>query len=301
MSRRSTSSSNSLRDRCAAILAEEAMLREGGGKSGHERQRKMGRLPARKRIGHLLDQDSPFFEVVLWAAYKMYSEWGNVPAAGCVAGIGSVVGIPCMIIANDASVKAGAFFPQTVKKLIRAQRIAFECSLPIIYLVDSAGVFLPLQDEIFPDEDDFGRIFRNNSIISAAGVPQFAAIMGNCVAGGAYLPVLCDKILMTKGSGLYLAGPSLVKAAIGQIVDAEELGGAQMHAEISGTVDFYEKNDLSCLKRLRSLVAMLPEAKSAAQPRGGALLRTAKPAKNFDSVYDLISFDGRKNYDARDL
>src|SRR5207302_1748268 len=149
----------------------------------------------------------------------MYEEWGNIVAAGTVAGIGNVSGIPCMIIANDASVKAGAFFPATVKKLLRAQRIAFECSLPIIYLVDSAGVFLPMQDEIFPDEDDFGRIFRNNSVISAAGIPQFAAIMGNCVAGGAYLPVLCDKILMTKGSGLYLAGPSLVKAAIGQIVD----------------------------------------------------------------------------------
>ena len=145
--------------------------------------------------------------------------------------------------------------------MIRAQRIAFECALPLIYLVDSAGVFLPMQDEIFPDEDDFGRIFRNNSVISAAGIPQFAAIMGNCVAGGAYLPVLCDKILMTQGSGLYLAGPSLVKAAIGQIVDAEELGGAKMHSEISGTVDFFEKDDASCLKRLRSLVALLPEAK----------------------------------------
>src|SRR5438445_8216466 len=309
MSRRSTSSSDSLRDRCAAILAEEAMLREGGGKSGHERQRKMGRLPARERIGHLLDKESSFFEVGLWAAYKMYSEWGNVPAAGCVAGIGSVVGIPCMIIANDASVKAGAFFPQTVKKLIRAQRIAFECSLPIIYLVDSSGVFLPLQDEIFPDEDDFVRIFRNNSIISAAGVPQFAAIMGNCVAGGAYLPVLCDKILMTKGSGLYLAGPSLVKSAIGHVVDAEDLGGAQMHAEISGTVDFFEKDDPSCLKRLRSLIALLPEAKSSgALPSASlrtssdrALPKASKPAKDPDTVYDLISFDGQKNYDARDL
>ena len=299
MSRRSTSSSESSRDRCAEILKEEAILREGGGKSGHERQRKMGRLPARERIGHLLDKESSFFEVGLWAAYKMYSEWGNVPAAGCVAGIGSVVGIPCMIIANDASVKAGAFFPQTVKKLIRAQRIAFECSLPIIYLVDSSGVFLPLQDEIFPDEDDFGRIFRNNSVISAAGIPQFAAIMGNCVAGGAYLPVLCDKILMTKGSGLYLAGPSLVKAAIGQIVDAEELGGAQMHAEISGTVDFFEKDDSSCLKRLRSLVALLPEAGTAKSLKIDN--KNFKPAKNPETVYDLVSRDGQKNYDARDL
>ena len=251
-------STESLRDRCRAIAKEEAILREGGGKAGHDRQHKMGRL-AGANASQLLDKDSPFFEVGLWAAYKMYEEWGTVPAAGAVAGIGNVSGVPCMIIANDATVKAGAFFPQTCKKLIRAQRIAFECALPIIYLVDSAGVFLPMQDEIFPDDDDFGRIFRNNSVISAAGVPQFAAIMGNCVAGGAYLPVLCDKILMTEGSGLYLAGPSLVKAAIGQIVDAEELGGAKMHSEISGTVDFWEKDDETCLKQLRSLVALFPK------------------------------------------
>lgn len=280
------------------------MLREGGGKAGHERQRKMGRLPVRERLSHLLDKDSSFFEIGLWAAYKMYEQWGKIPAAGVVAGIGNVAGVPCMVIANDATVKAGAFFPQTTKKVIRAQRIAFECSLPIIYLVDSAGVFLPMQDEIFPDEDDFGRIFRNNSVISAAGIPQFAAIMGNCVAGGAYLPVLCDKILMTKGSGLYLAGPSLVKAAIGQIVDAEELGGAQMHAEISGTVDFFEKDDRSCLKRVRSLMALLPEAQvpgrarpEPARPGEGA----PKPAKDPSSIYELISFDGQKNYDVRDL
>ena len=300
MSRTSTSSSSeSLRDQCAAILKEEAVLREGGGKAGHERQRKMGRLPARERIGLLLDKDAQFFEIGLWAAYKMYEQWGNVAAAGAVAGIGNVAGIPCMIIANDATVKAGAFFPQTAKKLIRAQRIAFECALPIVYLVDSAGVFLPMQDEIFPDEDDFGRIFRNNSVISAAGIPQFTAIMGNCVAGGAYLPVLCDKILMTKGSGLYLAGPSLVKAAIGQIVDAEELGGAQMHAEISGTVDFYEKDDASCLNRLRSLIALLPEAETTKAAKIDN--KMPKPAKNPDALYELVSLDGQKQYDARDL
>ncbi len=288
-----------LRAHCAAIAKEEAVLREGGGKAGHERQRKMNRLPVRERISHLLDKDSPFFEVGLWAAYKMYEQWGKIPAAGAVAGIGNVGGAPCMIVANDATVKAGAFFPQTAKKLIRAQRIAFECSLSIVYLVDSAGVFLPMQDEIFPDEDDFGRIFRNNSVISAAGIPQFAAIMGNCVAGGAYLPILCDKILMTKGSGLYLAGPSLVKAAIGQTVDAEELGGAQMHAEISGTVDFYEKDDLSCLKRLRSLIALLPEANKSKAFE--ASKETAKPAKSPDAVYELVSFDGQKQYNVRDL
>src|SRR5712691_4989334 len=304
MARTSTSSAESLRDFCREIRREEEILREGGGKVGQDRQRKMGRLPARERIGLLLEKDAQFFEIGLWAAYKMYEQWGNIAAAGAVAGIGNVAGIPCMIIANDATVKAGAFFPQTAKKLIRAQRIAFECSLPIVYLVDSAGVFLPMQDEIFPDEDDFGRIFRNNSVISAAGIPQFAAIMGNCVAGGAYLPVLCDKILMTKGSGLYLAGPSLVKAAIGQIVDAEELGGAQMHSEISGTVDFYEKDDPSCLKRFRSLIALLPEAQShgRARPPGAPFDGNAsKPAKNPDSVYDLISFDGQKQHDVRDL
>jgi len=294
-----SSSTEVLRAHCAAIAKEEAALREGGGKAGHERQRKMGRLPVRERLSHLLDKDSPFFEIGLWAAYKMYEQWGKIPAAGVIAGIGHIEGVPCMVIANDATVKAGAFFPQTTKKVIRAQRIAFECALPIVYLVDSAGVFLPMQDEIFPDEDDFGRIFRNNSVISAAGIPQFAAIMGNCVAGGAYLPVLCDKILMTKGSGLYLAGPSLVKAAIGQIVDAEELGGAKMHAEISGTVDFFEKDDASCLKRLRSLMALLPEAKEtkAFHAPDGVM----KPAKHPDSVYDLVSFDGQKQYDMRDL
>ena len=290
-----------LRAHCAAIAEEEALLREGGGKAGHERQRKMGRLPARERVRALLDKDSPFFEIGLWAAYKMYDQWGKIPAAGVVTGIGHVAGVPCMIVANDATVKAGAFFPATTKKVIRSQRIAFECALPLIYLVDSAGVFLPMQDEIFPDEDDFGRIFRNNSVISAAGIPQFAAIMGNCVAGGAYLPVLCDKILMTQGSGLYLAGPSLVKAAIGQIVDAEDLGGARMHSEISGTVDFFEKDDPSCLKRLRSLVALLPEARSAGAPADRASTKKSKPSKSPGSVYDLVSFDGRKNYDARDL
>jgi acetyl-CoA carboxylase carboxyltransferase component len=285
-----------LRDRCDKIRAEEEQLREGGGKAGQERQHKLGRLVARERIARLLDRDAKFFEIGLWAAYKMYEQWGRVPAAGTVAGIGNVANVPCMIVANDATVKAGAFFPQTVKKLIRAQRIAFENNLPLIYLVDSAGVFLPMQDEIFPDEDDFGRIFRNNSVISAAGIPQFAAIMGNCVAGGAYLPVLCDKILMTEGSGLYLAGPSLVKAAIGQVVDQEELGGAKMHSEISGTVDFYEKNDEDCLEKLRSLMALLPEANEKyAMPRGKD---AEKPG---DAIYDLISLDGHKNYDARDL
>src|ERR1700719_58145 len=298
MARTSTSSAEPLHDFCREVLKQEALLRQGGGQAGLERQRKLGRLPARERIAQLLDKEAQFFEIGLWAAYKMYEEWGNIVAAGTVAGIGNVAGVSCMIIANDATVKAGAFFPATVKKLLRAQRIAFECSLPIIYLVDSAGVFLPMQDEIFPDEDDFGRIFRNNSVISAAGVPQFAAIMGNCVAGGAYLPVLCDKVLMTEGSGLYLAGPSLVKAAIGQIIDAEELGGAKMHAEVSGTVDFYEKTDESCLRRLRSLIALLPEAEEAKHREKS---KSYAPAKKPEAVYELTSLDGNQPYDARDL
>ncbi|MCX7701416.1 MAG: acyl-CoA carboxylase subunit beta [Gemmataceae bacterium] len=240
------------------MSTEEDQIRLGGGLQAIERQHRKGRLTARERIARLIDPGTEFFELGLWAAWGMYREWGGAPAAGVVTGVGRVGNRLAMIIANDATVKAGAFFPMTVKKVLRAQRIAMDNRLPLIYLVDSAGVFLPLQDEIFPDEDDFGRIFRNNAVISAMGIPQFAAIMGNCVAGGGYLPVLCDKLLMTEGSGLYLAGPALVKAAIGQTVSHEELGGAAMHATLSGTIDFREKDDPSCLERLRRLVDALP-------------------------------------------
>jgi acetyl-CoA carboxylase carboxyltransferase component len=241
----------------------------------------------------LLDPNRPFLELGLWAAYEMYPEWGEVPAAGVITGLGFVENRPCMIAANDATVKAGAMFPQSVKKLIRAQKIAYRLKLPIIYLVDSAGVFLPLQDEIFPDEDDFGRIFRNNSILSAEGIPQIAAVMGNCIAGGAYLPVLCDKILMTQGSQLCLAGPALVKAAIGQTVDPEELGGASMHSQISGTVDFHEPDDPACLARIRSLVAMMPPSNTAATAR--------PPSRSAEDLYSIVPGDGRGEYDVRDL
>ncbi|HMP61334.1 MAG TPA: carboxyl transferase domain-containing protein, partial [Gemmatales bacterium] len=224
-----------------------------------------------------------------------YTEWGGAPAAGVVTGIGRIENRRCMIIANDATVKAGAFFPMTAKKVLRAQRIAMENHLPLVYLVDSAGVFLPLQDEVFPDEDDFGRIFRNNAVISARGLPQFAAIMGNCVAGGGYLPVLCDKLLMTEGSGLYLAGPALVKAAIGQTVDHEELGGAKMHAAISGTIDYREPDDPSCLARLRRLVGMLPASYAVTDPAPDL---TAK--MDGEQVYDLFDPDARREYDIRD-
>lgn len=280
----------SLKTLAVDFAAQEAILREGGGPSGKERQTRLGRMTARERLSHLLDKNSPFFELNIWAAWNMYTEWGGLPAAGCITGIGTVSGRQCMIIVNDATVKAGAMFPQSVKKVLRAQRIAFECRLPVIYLVDSSGVFLPLQDEIFPDEDDFGRIFRNNALFSAAGIPQFAAIMGNCIAGGGYLPVLCDQLLMTEGSGLYLAGPALVKAAIGQIVDPEELGGAKMHAEISGTVDFYEPNDASCLERLRNLIALLSPDPEQVDDAGA-----------IEEVYKIVSADGHTPYDARDL
>jgi acetyl-CoA carboxylase carboxyltransferase component len=224
----------------AQFVAERARIEQGGGPSGIERQHRHGRLTARERIAALLDPGTPFTECGLFAAWNMYREYGGAPAAGVVTGVGTIEGRLAMVIANDATVKAGAFFPMTCKKIIRAQVIAERARLPLVYLVDSAGVFLPLQEDVFPDTDDFGRIFRNNAVISAQGIPQYAAIMGNCVAGGGYLPVLCDTLLMTEGSGLYLAGPALVKAAIGQEVSSEDLGGAQMHAQISGTIDFRE-------------------------------------------------------------
>lgn len=285
------SSSTDLLTLTETILSQEALLREGGGKAGKERQTRLGRLTARERLAILLDNPSDFFELGLWAGYGMYSEWGELPAAGVITGIGKVCNRSVMVIANDATVKAGAMFPQSVKKVLRAQRIAFESSLPVIYLVDSSGVFLPLQDEIFPDEDDFGRIFRNNAIFSATGIPQFAAIMGNCIAGGGYLPVLCDQLLMTDGSGLYLAGPALVKAAIGQEVDPESLGGAKMHASISGTVDFREHDDPSCLKRLRSLIDMLP---SEHVP---TTISTFLPSRDPRELYQLVGSDSKKEYD----
>src|SRR5262245_33653263 len=277
-----------------ALHREEAVLREGGSAKAVARQHEKGLLTARERIQKLVDPGTDFFELGLWAAWDMYQEWGGAPCAGVVTGIGTVAERRVMIVANDATVKAGAFFPITVKKVLRAQRIALENRLPLIYLVDSAGVFLPLQDEVFPDEDDFGRIFRNNAVLTAAGVPQFAAIMGNCVAGGGYLPVLCDKLLMTEGSGLYLAGPALVKAAIGQTVSHEELGGAAMHASISGTIDFREKDDPSCLERLRRLVGLLTSDYARVSD-------SHPPGRNPDDLQRLFLPQPRQEYDIRDL
>ncbi len=239
----------------AAIHAQEDEIRTGGGAKAIEAQHGKQRLTARERLDLLLDPGTQFFELGLFAAFGMYEEWGGAPAAGVVTGLGTVAGRLCMIVANDATVKAGAFFPMTAKKVLRAQHIAMENRIPTLYLVDSSGIFLPLQEDVFPDQDDFGRIFRNNAVMSASGIPQITAIMGMCVAGGAYLPVMTDQVLMTEGSGLFLAGPALVQAAIGQKYSAEELGGATMHAEISGTVDFKEPNDHLCIARLRSLVS----------------------------------------------
>ncbi len=286
--------SNELEQLVESIHREEEQIRLGGGQPAIERQHAKGRLTARERLDRLLDPGTSFFELGLWAAWAMYREWGGAPAAGVVTGIGNVCGRQVMLIANDATVKAGAFFPMTCKKVLRAQRIALDNRLPLVYLVDSAGVFLPLQDEVFPDEDDFGRIFRNNAVLSALGVPQFAAILGNCVAGGGYLPVLCDKLLMTEGSGLYLAGPALVKAAIGQSVTSEELGGAAMHAAVSGTIDFHEKDEAACLDRLRRLIDALPPD----------LARVSMDREAGQPATDLMRLfppNPRQEYDVRDL
>ncbi len=258
-SRRVQANREALSSLMLALRTEEDSIRQGGGAKAAEAQHAKGRLTVRERLNLLLDEGAEFLELGLWAAYEMYGDYGGAPGAGVVTGLGRISDRLCMIIANDATVKAGAFFPMTAKKVLRAQTIALENRIPTIYLVDSAGVFLPLQEDVFPDTDDFGRVFRNNAVMSSLGIPQITAIMGMCVAGGAYLPVMTDTVLMTEGSGLFLAGPSLVQAAIGQKTDPEELGGAAMHAEISGTVDFKEPNDHLCLARLRSLVSKMGE------------------------------------------
>lgn len=283
--------------RLAEIERREAEIRMGGGDKAIRRQHEKGRLWVRERLAALLDEEKEFFELGLWAAEGMYTDVGGAPAAGVVTGIGRIHGRLCMVIANDATVKAGAFFPATCKKVIRAQRIVMQTFLPTVYLVDSAGVFLPMQDEIFPDEDDFGRIFRHNAVISAMGIPQLAAIMGNCVAGGAYLPVMCDTLLMTRGSGLYLAGPALVKAAIGQVVDHESLGGATMHHTISGTADDELPDDPSCLLKLRDLVGRIGTVRICPFQRTDPLPPEADPAE----ILKAYSDEPTGEYDMRAL
>jgi 3-methylcrotonyl-CoA carboxylase beta subunit len=279
------------------IKNQENEIQQGGGAKAIESQHNKGRLTARERIEKLIDPHTSFFELGIYAAHEMYQEWGGAPAAGTVTGLARVCGRLVMIIANDATVKAGAFFPLTAKKVIRAQNISMDNRIPTIYLVDSAGVFLPLQEDVFPDTDDFGRVFRNNAVMSAMGIPQITAIMGMCVAGGAYLPVMCDHILMTDGSGLFLAGPALVQAAIGQKVSAEELGGAKMHAEISGTVDFREPDDDSCLERIRALVDKMGHPPSARFD----YKESANPAYPPEDIYGIFSSDPARQYDMREV
>src|SRR5580693_8032173 len=235
---------------------EKIML--GGGKAATEKQHEKNKLTARERIRYLIDEASSFIEIGAFAGFEMYEEHGGCPAGGTVAGLGYVSGRQCVILANDQTVKAGAWFPITGKKNLRLQEIAMENNLPVVYLVDSAGVFLPMQDEIFPDKEHFGRIFRNNAQMSAQGITQIAAVMGACVAGGAYLPIMSDETLMVEGNGsIYLAGPYLVKAAIGEDVDAETLGGAVTHTEISGIADYKFATERDCLDHLKKLIAKL--------------------------------------------
>ncbi|MEO8725379.1 MAG: acyl-CoA carboxylase subunit beta [Acidobacteriaceae bacterium] len=286
-----------MRAAVASVLSDAEQVKLGGGAKAIESQHAKGRKTARERIAMLIDEGTRFEELGLFAAFEMYEEWGGAPSAGAVTGLARIQGRQFMLIVNDATVKAGAFFPMTAKKVIRAQNIAIENHIPTIYLVDSAGVFLPLQEDVFPDTDDFGRVFRNNAVMSAMGIPQITAIMGMCVAGGAYLPVMCDHILMTEGSGLFLAGPALVQAAIGQKYTSEELGGAKMHAEISGTVDFKEPNDHLCIARIRSLVGKMGERQRAPF----SVTPSEEPRFPIEDLYGIVEPDVSKPYDMKEV
>jgi len=282
-------------DLVSQVRNEEEKIGEGGGAKAIESQHAKKRLTARERIQLLVDPKT-FFELGIYAAHGMYEEWGGAPAAGVITGLARIHTRLVMIIVNDATVKAGAFFPMTAKKVIRAQNIAIENRIPTIYLVDSAGVFLPLQEDVFPDTDDFGRVFRNNAVMSAQGIPQIAAIMGMCVAGGGYLPVMCDHVLMTDGSGLFLAGPALVQAAIGQKYSAEELGGAEMHSAISGTVDYREPNDEACLARIRSIVEKWGYRRQSPWDRK----QPAEPALAAEEIYGIYDSSPARPYDMKE-
>ncbi len=272
----------------------EKEIKQGGGPKRVKKEHDKGKWTARERITYLVDSQDTWYEVGLWAGYEMYEEEGGCPAGGVITGIGEVSGRKCVIVANDATVKAGAWFPITTKKNLRAQEIAMENHLPIIYLVDSAGVFLPRQDEIFPDKEDFGRIFRNNAKMSAEGIPQIAAIMGSCVAGGAYLPIMSDEAIIVNGTGsLFLAGSYLVKAAIGEEVDNETLGGAETHTEISGVTDYKVDDDEEALRTVRDLVDKQGPYQKAGFNRGDA----KSPARNVDQIYDIFPTDRSAPYD----
>src|ERR1700761_5439517 len=266
----------------------------GGGEKAAAKQKEKGKMLARERVAYLIDNDKPWLEIGAFTADGMYAEHGGCPSGGVITGIGYVSGRQCMIVANDATVKAGAWFPITAKKNLRAQEIAMENRLPIIYLVDSAGVYLPMQDEIFPDKEHFGRIFRNNAMMSSLGIIQIAAIMGSCVAGGAYLPIMSDEAMIVEGTGsVFLAGPYLVKSAIGEDVDAETLGGASTHSEISGVTDNKYPDDKSCLEAIRKVFDKLGHNNKAGFDRK----ESASPKKNPEEIFSILPEDRTKPYD----
>ncbi|MDY7095300.1 MAG: acyl-CoA carboxylase subunit beta [Acidobacteriota bacterium] len=286
------------RQRLAELEEEQQTIRLGGGEKRQEKQRAKGKMTARERVAALCDPDAEFLELGLWAAYEMYEEHGGVPAAGVVTGIGEVHGRQVMVVANDATVKAGAWFPMTAKKVLRAQEIALENRLPVVYLVDSAGVFLPMQDEIFPDKEHFGRAFYNNARLSAEGIFQVAAIMGPCVAGGAYLPIMSDESHIVEGTGsIYLAGPHLVKAAIGEVVGQEELGGAEVQVDVSGVVDHRHESDGDCLEAIRRQLEQL-----APPPASPFARREAQsPRYPTEELQGVLPEDRSRPYDTREL
>jgi acetyl-CoA carboxylase carboxyltransferase component len=285
-------------DLIKGLQLQEDEIKLGGGQKRIDNEHKKGKMTARERIAALIDKDTDFLELGLWAGYEMYDEEGGCPAGGVIIGTGEVSGRTCMIVANDATVKAGAWFPITAKKNLRAQEIAIENRLPLIYLVDSAGVYLPMQDQIFPDKEHFGRIFRNNAVISAMGIPQIAAIMGSCVAGGAYLPIMSDEALIVDGTGsVFLAGSYLVKAAIGESVDNETLGGASTHTEISGVTDYKMKDDTECLQTIRNLIDKYGPFQKAGFNREKAIA----PALNPDEMMNIVPEDRNKPYDTYQL
>ena len=290
---------DAMRQALAQLRTRLEKIALGGGKAAIEKQHEKKKLTARERIRYLVDKDASFIELGALAGYQLYEDQGGCPAGGTVAGIGYISGRQCMIIANDQTVKAGAWFPITGKKNLRLQEIAMENHLPVIYLVDSAGVFLPMQDEIFPDKEHFGRIFRNNARMSAMGITQIAAVMGPCVAGGAYLPIMSDETLMVEGNGsIFLAGPYLVKAAIGEDIDAETLGGAVTHNEISGIADYKFKTEQECLDRVKQIIGKLGHA---AGP--GIFDRTTPVAPKYSSeeLYGTLPADATKPYDMVDI
>ncbi len=275
-----------------------AQISLGGGKKAIEKAKEKGKLSPRERIDYLIDADTEFQEIGAFTAYEMYQEHGGCPAGGTVGGLGFVSGKLCMIIANDNTVKAGAWFPLTGKKNLRLQEIAMENKLPVIYIVDSAGVYLPMQDEIFPDKEHFGRIFRNNAMMSAMGITQIAAVMGSCVAGGAYLPIMSDETLMVEGNGsIFLAGPYLVKAAIGEDVDIQTLGGATTHNEISGIADYKFENEQDCLDQVKRIISKIGKQEQA----GFDQIEAVAPKFATQEVYGLVSAENNKNFDVVDV